>query len=206
MRKRTRLMSTISLNPHVVEVVLAVRSKEFTHEKIDKSHNPRCLRPFKCSIFSTVMDVSKEDFNTVIYKKTDEPLETLQTWFEEFYNDVCCICTPRNVCTCKPSWECPGYCLCINNCEHQAVKSMIGTSYSHQVSKLCNKYCLYVAEMKHIYFLQIMLLMCTLLDFIDTDFLLKMDLLIHIASFLGVFVTQIVSLIKSIQEQERLGN
>ena len=177
--------------------------------------NPCCLCPCKCYTSNAVKNLSNEDFDVVIYRQSVDSIETLQTLIKNVNNEECCRCVRYNCNSrvfqpCEYCYfeECAGYCLCINNCEHQAVKSKIGIAQSHQVKDMVDKCCLHLTQMMHIYFLRFMLLISVLLNIIDSDtnISLAVDILIHAASFVAVLISQLASLRKNIQEQRRLKN
>ena len=176
-------------------------------EYTDKVHDPCCLWPFTCSTRNVVIDLSDEDFDVVIYKQTDSS-GTLQTLMEQFENNICCICKLKE-CRCCNCWsECPGYCLCINNCEHLAIKSKTGLEQSHQVKQIVDKCCIHLVDTMPIYFLRFMLIIGTLLYIIDSeeDYSLLVDIFIHLACIIAVLISQLASLRKNIQEQRRFKN
>ena len=177
----------------------------------EPKYKPFCLCPCKCYTRSAVIDLSHDDFDVVIYKEPVAPLQTLQTLIEKVNDDVCCICAQRRKCCCCHCYsfdECPGYCFCINNCEHQAVKSKIGVKQSPQVNNMVDQCCIYAAEMFHAYLLRFLLLICAIFELIDAtkDFSLTVDLFIFITSFIVVCFSQLIYTKKIIREHKWLKN
>ena len=191
------------------DILSEICCKKKEHEELNP--DPCWLCPCKCYTRSAVTDLSHDDFDVVIYKEPVAPLQTLQTLIEKFNDDVCCICAQRRKCCCCSCYsfdECPGYCLCFNNCEHQAVKSKIGVKQSHQVNEMVNQCCIRVNEIFHNYLPRFLLLTCAIFELVDAaeDFPLAVDLFMFITSWIAVCFCQLINTIKIIREHKWLNN